>query len=434
MGNNLDYVLRTAKERGVSFIRLWFVDVLGETKGIAFPISELERMIDDGAGIDGSALEGGARRSEHDVIARPDITGFQVLPWRADANVARMFADIQSPDGTPFPGDCRAALRRVMGRAEALGFDPQIGVELEFYVFEPPSGDGAPVPLEGGSYYDLSAHDIATDFRKQMIEFLEQLGIPVRASYHEAGPSQQEIVLHHADALTTADAVLTSRMAVKQAALNLGWFASLMPKPLDGQPGSGLHTHLSLWDADGVNLFHDETQPERPLSLLGEQFMAGVLAHAGELTLVANQWVNSYTRLASGFEAPTHVNWSRQLSNPLVRVPAHRPGRAGSKRIELRSPDSGCNPYLLFALTLAAGLRGIERGYTLQPESTEPGDGTDLPYCLREATDRFEASELAREALGERIVEWVVANKRREWAADAGQVSDLERRHSLLQR
>ncbi len=433
MNHNIEYVLGTARERGVSFIRLWYVDVIGTIKGVAFPISELENAIEDGVGFDGSALQGGTRRAEQDVVARPDVTSFQVLPWREDANVARMFADIELPDGRPFDGDPRATLKKVVARAADLGYSLQVGAEIECYLFKALPEHGEPVPLDAGGYFDLTPNDLATDFRRNSIEFLEQLGVPVKASYHEAGPSQHEVVLAHADAVTTADDILTFRMVMKQAAHNLGCYASFMPKPLEGHPGSGMHIHASLFDDQACNAFHDDEHPERPLSVVGERFMAGVLKHAPEFTAVTNQWLNSYTRLADGFEAPSAVNWSRELSNPLVRVPGHRPGRASAKRIELRLADAGANPYLVLALVLAAGLRGIEGEYELQPETTEAGHGARLPRDLREATDLFEQSEFVRETLGERMVNWFVQNKRRDYEAFAAHITEFERRQSLPQ-
>ncbi|MFT4035286.1 MAG: glutamine synthetase family protein [Patulibacter sp.] len=432
MDRNIEYALQTSRQRGVSFVRLWYPDVLGTLKGVAFPISELEAVITDGIGVDGSALEGGARQAELDVVARPSLNTFQVLPWRPDASVARMFADLEMPDGTPFDGDPRAVLAKVVCAAEAHGFSPQIGVEHEFYVFEQLTGDGPPTPVAPGSYFDLTPNDIATDFRRFSISFLEHLGIAVRASYHEAGPSQQEFVLAHADALSTADAVMTFRMATKQAAHNLGTYASFMPKPLADEPGSGMHVHCSLFDGDDRNLFHDDADPDAPLSAVGRQFMAGVLRHAPEFTAVTNQWVNSYTRLVGGHEAPDSVTWSRRHANPLVRVPGHRPGRASAKRIELRSPDAGANPYLVFALMLAAGLRGIDRQYELPAETTHGATPPpSLPLDLRQAVDRFAESELVRETLGDRMIGWFVENKRRDWAAFTSQVTDFERRQSL---
>ncbi len=433
VASNIEYVLRTVRERGVTFIRLWYADVQGILKGIAFPVSELAKVIEEGIGVDGSALEGGTRLSELDVVARPDISSFQVLPWREHANVGRMYSALQMPDGTPFDGDPRAALNAVIDRADALGYQMSVGAEMEFYLFKPLADDDSPPQLrEGGSYFDLTPTDIATDFRKTIIEFLEQLGVPLKASYHEAGPSQQEVVLKHDDPNTMADSIMTFRMAVKQAAINHASYASFMPKPLAGQPGSGMHIHLSLFDTEDHNVFHDAEHPERPLSDIGEQFMAGLLVHAPEMALVTNQWVNSYTRLADGFEAPNAVTWSRRHANPLVRVPGRRPDRPHSARIELRSPDAGCNPYLVLALALAAGLRGIERGYALPPE-TPVGDnsGPPLPQDLAEATDLFEHSEFAEETLGPRMVGWLVANKRREWDAYRRTVSEFERQTYL---
>ncbi|MDO9353553.1 MAG: glutamine synthetase family protein [Solirubrobacteraceae bacterium] len=432
VGSNIEYILRTVQERGVTFIRLWYGDVQGTLKGIAFPVSELETVIEHGIGVDGSALEGGARLSELDVVARPDISTFQVLPWRDNANVGRMYSALQMPDGTPFDGDPRAALHAVMERAKGLGYQLSVGAEMEFYLFKPLTGDGPPELRETGTYFDLTPTDIATDFRRTIIEFLEQLGISLKASYHEAGPSQHEVVLKHDDPNTIADAIMTFRMAVKQAAINHDAHASFMPKPLAGQPGTGMHLHLSLFDDDDRNVFHDETDPARPLSPIGEQFVAGLLIHAPEMALVTNQWVNSYTRLADGFEAPSSITWSRRHPNPLVRIPGRRPDRPQSARVELRSPDGGANPYLVLAMVLAAGLRGIERGYALPLETPAGGaDGRPLPKDLAEAIDVFADSEFALETLGPRIVEWLLANKRREWDAYRRTVSEFERQTYL---
>ncbi|MBO9533193.1 MAG: glutamine synthetase [Solirubrobacteraceae bacterium] len=439
MDSNLEYVLQTAQRRGVSFIRVWCVDVLGTLKGVAFPISEVEAVITDGVGMDGSALEGGTRRAEQDVIIRPDIASFHVLPWRPEANVGRMYARIELPDGEPFDGDSREILRRTVARLEERGYSPQLGTEVEFYLFKPPSPDhpeASPQPLAPGGYYDLTAHDIATDFRRSSISFLERLGIPVRAAYHEAGPSQQEVVLAHADAVSTADNVITCRMAMKQAAHNHGSYASFMPKPLAGQPGSALHVHASLFGDDDHNLFHDPEDPKAPLSALGRKFLAGVLHHTPEFTAIAAQWINSYTRLADGYEAPNRLTWSHRSANPLVRVPEHRPDAEGAKRIEFRLPDAGSNPYLVFALVLAAGLRGIDGDYELPPETCdgiEAAQAPLLPTSLRAATDLLESSAFVREVLGDRIVDWIVANKRRDIDAYAREISGFEFRQSLPQ-
>jgi glutamine synthetase len=342
-----------------------------------------------------------------------------------------MFCDVRMPDGSGFPGDSREALRRVLSQAAALGYTFQVGAEIEFFCFAAPGDGEPPVPLDDGAYYDLTPLDASGDFRRRTIEHLERMSIPVKASHHEVAPSQHEIDLHHTDALSMADAVTTFRIAVKEVAREDGTFATFMPKPLDDHPGSGMHLHLSLFRGD-ENAFFIPGR-ERPLSETGSAFLAGVLAHAPELSAVTNQWVNSYKRLLTGFEAPAAVGWSRHASSALVRVPSNRPGRKQAARIELRSPDPGANPYLCFALVLAAGLRGIERGYELGAETVE--EGTDglarMPEDLREATDRFEVSELAREALGDRLCEWYVANKRREWGEHARRVTELERRRYL---
>jgi glutamine synthetase len=427
-----EFVLRTVEERGVRFVRLWFVDVLGIPKSISIPASELESALEDGIGVDGSALEGSARLAERDVIAHPDPSTFQILPWRPSSLVARMFCDTRLPDGAPFPGDSREALRRVISHAAELGWSFQVGVEVEFFLFAGSPSQDVPVPLDEGSYFDLTSQDLGSDFRRRTIEYLEQMGIPIKASHHEAAPSQHELDLAYTDALSMADAVTTFRITVKEVARELGQYATFMPQPLENQPGSGMHTHLSLFDSTGNNAFYSGTA-EQPLSPTGRSFLAGVLGHGRELCAVTNQWVNSYKRLASGFEAPSHVEWTRHGGSGLVRVPSRRPTRESAARIELRSPDPACNPYLAFALTLAAGLRGIERGYELEAETvdrTRP-DAPRLPENLHEATDIFESSELARETFGDRLCDWYVRNKRREWSEYRTTVSDFERRRYL---
>ena len=425
------YVLRTVEERGVRFVRLWFVDVLGLLKSIAIPASELDAALEEGVGLDGSALEGSARLHERDVIAHPDPRTFQVLPWRPGSLVARMFCDVRMPDGTPFAGDSRLALTRVLRQAADLGFTFQVGAEIEFFLFAEPTDGELPRPLDDGAYFDLTPLDAASDFRRRTIEYLEQMGIPVKASHHEVAPSQHEIQLQHTDALSMADAVTTFRLAIKEVAREEGLHATFMPKPLDQHSGSGMHLHLSLFGGDR-NAFYSPNG-DGPLSELGRAFLAGVLAHAGELAAVTNQWVNSYKRLATGFEAPEQVCWTRHGRSALARVPSNRPGKEAAARIELRSPDPSCNPYLCFALVLAAGLRGVERGYQLAPEveDTPPRDAPRLPEDLREATELFDASELARDALGDRLVDWYVRNKRAEWAEYRGKVTEFERERFL---
>jgi len=431
MSGHREFVLRTVEERGVKFIRLWFVDVLGLLKSFSIPVSELESALDDGVGLDGSSLEGASRLREHDVIAHPDPRTFQILPWRPDSIVSRMFCDVRQPDGEPFGGDSRLVLRRVLEQASALGYTMQVGCELEFFLFEALGSNGAvPTTLDDGAYFDLTPQDVGSDFRRRTIDYLEQMGIPVKASHHEVAPSQHEIQLAHTDALSMADAVTTFRIAVKEAAHELGAYATFMPKPLEAHSGSGLHLHVSLYEGER-NAFY-APDAEQPLSPAGRAFLAGVLAHICELTAVTNQWINSYRRLATGFEAPGTVSWTRRGAAALVRVPSRRPGRASGARFELRSPDPSCNPYLALALILAAGLRGIERGYELQAESLDDAaEGPRLPLDLREATDLFDASELARETLGDRLCDVFVANKRRELEDERRTVTEFDRSRYL---
>ena len=429
MGPRDSYALRTVEERGVRFVRFWFVDVLGVLKALAVPASELESALEEGVGLDGSALEGAARTRERDVIAYPDPSTFGLLPWR-DGDVARMFCAVREPGGEPFAADSRDVLRRTVRAAADLGWTVLVGAEIEFFLFADEPGAVVPRPLDDGAYFDLTPLDEGSDFRRRTIDHLEQLGIPVKASHHEVAPSQHEIQLAHTDVLSMADAITTFRLAVKEVAAELDLFATFMPKPLEEHAGSGMHLHLSLFDGDR-NAFHDP-DPEQPLSPVGRHFLAGILAHADELTLLTNQWVNSYKRLARGFEAPSHVLWTRTGGAGLVRVPASRPTRESAARIELRSPDPAANPYLCLALVLAAGLRGIERGYEPPPEETgDIGQAPRLPADLREATDRFEGSELARDTLGDSLVELVVRNKRAEWEAYQSTVSEWELRRFL---
>jgi glutamine synthetase len=420
-----EYVLRAAEERTIRFVRLWFVDVLGVLKSSSIPISELEQALAEGVGIDGSSLASGTRLVELDAIARPDPTTFEALPWTPGATVARMFCDVELPDGSSFPGDPRGVLRRQLGRLAELGYSLQVGPEVEFFLFD---GSGQQRPLDRSSYFDFSPSNDGSGFRRRTIEYLEQMGIPVKASHHEVGESQHEIDLKHSDGLSMADALTTFRATVKEVARELGVHATFMPKPLDGQPGSGMHLHVSLLDvASGLGAFYDD-DPRAPLSPLGRAFLAGVLRHAAELTAVANQWVNSYKRLLTGFEAPHTLSWTRHSNAALVRVPSNRPGKESAARIELRSPDPACNPYLAFALVCAAGMRGIEQGYELAPELTDDMPALErLPADLGEALELFERSELVRDVLGEPIREWFLRNRRREWDGYRSAVGDYER-------
>ncbi len=422
MERQLDYVLRTVEERGVRFVRLWFADVLGKLKSFAITPAELEVALEEGMTFDGSAIEGYSRVQEADMLARPDASTFEIVPWRGeDAPVARMFCDICTLSGEPFDGDPRYVLKRNLDRAREKGFTFYAGPEMEFFYFR--SSD-EPIPLDKGGYFDLTQLDMVSELRKQTIVTLEAMGIPVEYSFHENAPSQHEIDLRYTDALTMADNVMTFRLVVKEVAQDLGVYASFMPKPISGAFGSGMHTHLSLFEGD-VNAFHDPGD-EFGLSKVGKCFIAGLLRHAREITPITNQWVNSYKRLVVGYEAPVYICWARNNRSALVRVPVPKKGKESSTRVEFRSPDPACNPYLAFSVMLAAGLKGIEEGYELPPEATNniyemtpeervaEGIGA-LPQSLKEAIDVMESSELVAEALGEHVFDYVIRNKREEW-------------------
>jgi glutamine synthetase len=423
MERQLDYVLRSVEERGVRLVRLWFTDVLGQLKSFAISPAELENALEEGMTFDGSSIDGFSRVQESDVLAMPDPNSFEPLPWAdAQAPEARMFCDIANLDGTPFEGDPRQVLRRNLDRARDRGFTFYVAPELEFFYFAP-NGDGPPKPLDEGSYFDLTTSDVAGTLRKRTIQTLETMGIPVEYSFHEDSPSQHEIDLRHTDALTMADSVMTFRLVVREAAVQEGLFATFMPKPLEGVQGSGMHTHMSLFEGD-ENAFYDPGDPYK-LSKTAKGFIAGLLRHAREIAAVTNQTVNSYKRLIPGFEAPVYVSWARNNRSALVRVPIAK-NKASSTRIEYRAPDGACNPYLAFSVMLAAGLKGIEEGYELPSEA--PGnvfeltaeeraaEGVDqLPQSLADALSVMERSELVAEALGEHIFEWFLRNKRKEW-------------------
>jgi glutamine synthetase len=433
MERQLDYVLRTVEERGVRFVRLWFTDVLGQLKSFAITPAELEVALDEGMTFDGSAIQGYSRVQEADMLAMPDASTFEIVPWRGDdAPVARMFCDIGTLSGDPFDGDPRYVLKRNLDRAREKGFTFYAAPEMEFFYFR---SSEEPIPLDKGGYFDLTQLDMVSELRKQTIVTLEAMGIPVEYSFHENAPSQHEIDLRYTDALTMADNVMTFRLVVKEVAQDLGVYATFMPKPISGAFGSGMHTHLSLFEGD-VNAFHDPGD-EYGLSKVGKCFIAGLLRHAREITAITNQWVNSYKRLIVGYEAPVYLCWARNNRSALVRVPVPKKGKESSTRVEFRSPDPACNPYLAFSVMLAAGLKGIEEGYDLPPEATNniyemtpeeraaEGIGA-LPQSLKEAIDVMETSELVAEALGEHVFDYVIRNKREEWEEYKAYVTPFE--------
>jgi glutamine synthetase len=446
MERQADYVLRTVEERGVRFIQLWFTDVLGVPKTFSITPAELENALEEGMTFDGSAIDGFSRVQESDVLAHPDPKTFQLLPYQADGQpVARVVCDIANLDGTPFEGDPRHVLRRTMEKAREHGFSFYCAPELEYFYFPllgPGTDAGArpPEPLDRGSYFELTTGDLATDLRRRTVITLEDMGIPVEYSQHEDAPSQHEIDLRYTDALTMGDTVMTVRQVVKEIAAQKGVMATFMPKPLAGVQGSGMHTHLSLFDGD-TNAFHDEAD-EYHLSETGRRFIAGLLTHAHEITAVTNQWVNSYKRLIVGYEAPTYVSWARNNRSALIRVPPTKKGKKESTRIEYRAADSAANPYLAFAAMLAAGLAGIDGGYELPPEAAANlyeltseerlAEGIEsLPGSLSDAIRAMENSELMASTLGEHVFEWFIRNKRAEWADYKAEVTPFELRRYL---
>ena len=427
-----EYVLRSARDNDVKFVRLWFTDILGNLKGFAINVDDLEDAIERGVGFDGSAIEGFDRDKESDMRAFPDATTFALLPWRPRQNaVARMFCDIYSPGGDPFGGDPRLALKRNLERLARLGYTYYVGPELEFFYLK---DSHTPEPLDYDGYFDQLSSNPAADLRRDTVLNLSDLGIPVKYSHHEGAHSQHEIDLQYTDALTMADSVITAKLAIKELAQLRGYYATFMPKPFSAVNGSGMHTHQSLFQGE-TNAFYDP-EDEYKLSLIGKHFIAGLIRHAPELTLVTNQWVNSYKRLVPGYEAPVHISWAHNRSD-LVRVPAYRPGYETSVRIEYRAPDPACNPYLAFSVMLAAGLKGIEEEYPVPPpvegnvfamtrEEREAKGIKALPASLGEAIALAENSDLLREALGEHILSSFIRNKQIEWQQYRSTVTDYE--------
>ena len=442
MDKQRDFVLRTIEERGAKFVRLWFTDVIGTLKSVAIAPAEVEGAFAEGIGFDGSAIEGLSRSFESDLLAHPDPTTFQILPWRGEIDpTARMFCDITTPDGQPAVADPRNVLKRALAKAADRGFTFYTHPEIEFYLLKSSSFEGeGPQPVDSAGYFDNVPGGTAHDFRRRSVRMLEDLGISVEFSHHEAGPGQNEIDLRYADALTTADNIMTFRTVIQEVAIEQGVYATFMPKPLSGHPGSGMHTHMSLFEGD-MNAFYEEGA-QYQLSKTGRSFIAGLLHHAREISAVTNQFVNSYKRLWGGDEAPSFICWGHNNRSALVRVPLYKPSKGQSSRIEYRGLDSAANPYLAYALLLAAGLKGIEEGYELPPEAEDNvWSLTDaerralgyapLPASLDHALEYMEESELVAETLGEQVFNYVLLNKRKEWQEYRAQVTPFELKSNL---
>lgn len=438
MSKQEDFVLRALEERDVRFVRLWFTDVLGHLKSVAVAPAELEGAFSEGIGFDGSAIEGFARVYESDMLLLPDASTFQILPWRATGpSTARMFCDVVMPDGSPSFADPRFVLKRNLSAAAEKGFTFYTHPEIEFYLLKDvPDAGAEPVPVDRTGFFDHTPQSMGSDFRREAITMLEAMGISVEFSHHEGGPGQQEIDLRYADALSTADNIMTFRTVIREVALSQGIWATFMPKPFTTHPGSGMHTHVSLFEGDQNAFF--EAGAEYQLSRTGRQFIAGLMRHAGEISVVTNQWVNSYKRLLWGGEAPSYICWGHNNRSAMVRVPMYKPNKAQSTRVELRTLDPACNPYLAYAVVLAAGMKGIENEYELPREAEDDvwsltererkSLGIDpLPKTLSEAIQVADSSELLAEALGEHVYDFFLRNKRSEWESYRTQVSAFER-------
>ena len=438
---NIDYVLRSVEQRDIRFVRLWFVDILGRLKNFAISPEDLEVAFEEGIGFDGSAIEGFATPEEADMLAFPDASTFQILPWRPSHNgVARVFCDVCTPDRKPFAGDPRDALRRMFYKAEKAGYLLNVGAELEYYYFP---DEHTPEPLDNVGYFDLSVSDAARDLRRNTVLTLEKMSVPVEYTFHAAGRSQHGMSLRHAEALSMSDAITTAKLIIKQQAYESGCHASFMPKPLAGEDGSAMFLCQSLFDHDGNNVFWGEDDEKYHLSDIAEHYMAGILAHAREISAITNPTVNSYKRITTGGDSvPQYATWGLRNRASMVRIPVYKPGKQLSTRIELRSPDPMANPYLVNAVTLAAGLDGIERKLELPPEATaetlkltdrqmlEAGY-TPLPRSLKEALDVFEDSQFMKDALGEHIHSFFLKKKRNEWHKFESTITEWEIKHYL---
>jgi glutamine synthetase len=417
------HVLDQVKKQDVENVLFWFSDIEGHLKSFAITPAEIEDALNDGMGFDGSSITGFNAIEESDMVAIPDPSTFRLLPARpGESPVARMICDVVTPDGQPYEGDPRNVLRRAIERMQSLGFDTfNVGPELEYFLFQDKHGTET---LDEGGYFAMTALDAATELRNETIRALEQMGIGIEYHHHEVAPSQHEIDMRYASALDMADQTLTYRLIVKEVAAKNGVYATFMPKPLFGENGSGMHTHMSLF-TEGRNQFF-AADDDYHLSETGKQFIAGLLRHARELSAVFAQWVNSYKRLVPGYEAPVYVAWSQRNRSALIRIPLYKPGSEQATRAEIRCPDPACNPYLTFAALLHAGLEGIEHGYELEApmetnlyhltaEQRRERGIVSLPETLGEAIDEFAASELMRRAFGAHIFDNYVTLKRKEW-------------------
>ena len=438
---NIDYVLRSVEQRDIRFVRLWFVDILGRLKNFAISPEDLEVAFEEGIGFDGSAIEGFATPEEADMLAFPDASTFQILPWRPSHNgVARVFCDVCTPDRKPFAGDPRDALRLMFRKAEKAGYLLNVGAELEYYYFP---DEHTSEPLDNVGYFDLSVSDAARDLRRNTVLTLEKMSVPVEYTFHAAGRSQHGMSLRHAEALSMSDAITTAKLIIKQQAYESGCHASFMPKPLAGEDGSAMFLHQSLFDHDGNNVFWGEDDEKYHLSDVAKHYMAGILAHAREISAITNPTVNSYKRITTGGDSvPQYATWGLRNRASMVRIPVYKPGKQLSTRIELRSPDPMANPYLVNAVTLAAGLDGIEHKLELPPEATaETLKLTDrqmveagyapLPRSLKEALDVFEDSQFMKDALGEHIHSFFLKKKRDEWHKFESTITEWEIKHYL---
>ena len=427
---NIDFVLRSVEERDIRFVRLWFTDVLGNLKSFAISPEDLEEAFEEGIGFDGSAVDGFAALEESDMLAFPDASTFQVLPWRpSESGVARIFCNIRTPQGDPFPGDPRACLYRAFRAADQAGYVLNVSPELEFFYFKEDTtvsrGSAVPVPLDNAGYFDLTPDDSARDLRRDLTLELEQMSIPVEYSYHAAAPSQNGVSLRYSEAVTCADNIMTARLVIKQTARQHGMFASFMPKPLSGVAGSAMFLSQSLFDHNGNNLFWAEGKGSvHHLSVTAQHYVAGLLKYAPEFALVTNPTVNSYKRLVPNGEVPCYATWGSKNRSAFVRVPTYKPGKQLSRRVELRSPDPTCNPYLTMAVTLAAGMRGIAEELPLPEESSVP-----FSELASSGVEAFAGSELMRETLGDHIFNYLLTEKREEWAEYSQTVTDWELRH-----